>query len=112
MLAIAIALDMYGVDLVVLDQAIDTATPAGRLVFNLLGAVGEFERDLIIERVRAGMRHAQKHGTRSGKAIGRAPRAVDLKEVQRRRDDGQSWRHISMSMKVPMRTIHRRYTMN
>jgi DNA invertase Pin-like site-specific DNA recombinase len=40
------------------DQAIDTTTPAGRLMFHLLSAIAEFERDLIRERVVAGIRRA------------------------------------------------------
>ncbi len=42
-------------DLVVLDQGIDTSTPAGRLLFNVLAAIGEFEGDLIRERTVAGL---------------------------------------------------------
>ena len=37
-------------DLIVVDQAIDTGSPTGRLLFQMLGAIGEFERDLIKER--------------------------------------------------------------
>src|SRR5271165_6072565 len=52
-----------GVDLVVLDQAIDTTTPAGRLMFHVLGSLAEFERDLIAERTRDGLAAARaRHG--------------------------------------------------
>ena len=44
---------------IVTDQAIDTTTPAGRLMFHVLSAIAEFERDLIRERVIAGIRRAQ-----------------------------------------------------
>ena len=47
--ALAAELEALGVDLVVLDQAIDTGTPAGRLLFHVLGSMAEFERDLIAE---------------------------------------------------------------
>jgi DNA invertase Pin-like site-specific DNA recombinase len=46
----------------VTDQAIDTTTPAGRLMFHVLSAIAEFERDLIRERVIAGIRRAQAQG--------------------------------------------------
>ncbi len=49
-------LEALGVDLVVLDQAIDTTTPSGRLLFHVLAAIAEFERDLIRDRVMAGLR--------------------------------------------------------
>jgi DNA invertase Pin-like site-specific DNA recombinase len=64
-------LEALGVDMIVLDQGIDTSTPSGRLLFHMLAAIAEFERDLIRERVTAGLRRAQLRGTRSGRAIGR-----------------------------------------
>jgi DNA invertase Pin-like site-specific DNA recombinase len=56
-----------GVDLVSLRQNIDTTLPAGRLTFQILGAVAEFERELLRDRVKAGMAQAR----RAGKTIGR-----------------------------------------
>jgi len=64
---IARELEALGVDLVVLDQAIDTSTPAGRLLFHVLGSIAEFERDLIRERTVAGMRAAKRRGARIGR---------------------------------------------
>jgi DNA invertase Pin-like site-specific DNA recombinase len=64
-------LEALGVDLIVLDQGIDTTTPSGRLLFHMLAAIAEFERDLIRERVSAGLQRARLRGTRSGLAIGR-----------------------------------------
>ena len=55
------------VDLVVLDQAIDTTTPASRLLFYTLAAIAEFERDLIRERVIAGVRRARTLGKQLGR---------------------------------------------
>jgi DNA invertase Pin-like site-specific DNA recombinase len=58
-------LDGRGVDLIVLDQAIDTTTPAGRLMFHVIGAIAEFEHDLIVERTRDGLAAAkERHGGR------------------------------------------------
>ncbi len=64
---LAAELEALGVALIVLEQGIDTSTPAGRLLFNVLGAIAEFESDLIGERVAAGMRAAK----RRGKVLGR-----------------------------------------
>src|SRR5262245_43400845 len=60
-------LEMLGVDLIVLDQAIDTTTPSGRLLFHVLAAIAEFERDLIRDRVIAGIRRAKAQGRRLGR---------------------------------------------
>jgi DNA invertase Pin-like site-specific DNA recombinase len=59
--------ETLGVDLVVLDQAIDTTTPSGRLLFHVLAAIAEFERDLIRDRVMVGLRRAQALGRRIGR---------------------------------------------
>ena len=59
-----------GIAFVSLGEQIDTSTPAGRMIFTVLGAVAELERSLIAERVRAGMRNARA----KGKSIGRPPR--------------------------------------
>src|SRR5438445_9272746 len=60
-----------GVDLVVLDQQIDTTTPSGRLLFHVLAAIAEFERDLIRERVKAGLERAKARGIRRDRASAR-----------------------------------------
>ena len=52
-------------------QALDTTTPAGRALYQMLGVFGELEREMIVARVNAGMARAKEHGTKSGKAIGR-----------------------------------------
>jgi len=65
--------EALGIDLVVLDQSIDTSTPSGRLLFHVLGSIAEFERDLIRERTRAGMAAAKRRGVR----IGRPEASVD-----------------------------------
>ena len=48
------------VDFEILDQSVNTATPAGRLLYHVLGAIGEFERDLINERVNEGLAKSKK----------------------------------------------------
>src|SRR5262245_34037138 len=51
-----------GIHFVSLSESIDTSTPAGKLVFTVLGAVAELERSLIVERVKAGLRNAKAKG--------------------------------------------------
>ena len=59
-----------GVDFVAITQPIDTTTPTGRLIYAILAAVAEMERDLIVERVREGMKNARRRGTRIGRPSG------------------------------------------
>jgi DNA invertase Pin-like site-specific DNA recombinase len=63
-------LEDAGVDLYLDRQAIDTTTPAGKALFQMLGVFAEFERSIIQERIAAGIARARAQGTRSGKPIG------------------------------------------
>ena len=60
-----------GCDLYLHQQGLDTRTPAGRALFGMLAVFAEFERALIVERVRAGLARVRRTGTRSGKPVGR-----------------------------------------
>jgi DNA invertase Pin-like site-specific DNA recombinase len=62
--------EALGVAFISLKDNLDLSTPAGRLMFQIIGALAEFERSLIVERVKAGMRNARV----KGKRIGRPPR--------------------------------------
>lgn len=59
------------IDLYLHQQGIDTTTPAGKALFQMMGVFAEFERSMIVARVRAGMARAREKGTKSGRAIGR-----------------------------------------
>ena len=65
-------LNSVGCDLYLEKQAVDTSTPAGRALFQMLGVFAEFERAIIQERIHAGLARARDKGTKSGKPIGRA----------------------------------------
>jgi DNA invertase Pin-like site-specific DNA recombinase len=69
-----------GVDLYLHQQGLDTTTPSGKAMFQMLGVFAEFERAMIVERVRSGIARARERGTKSGKAIGR-PRVAAAKEA-------------------------------
>jgi DNA invertase Pin-like site-specific DNA recombinase len=60
-------LESRGVGLRSLTEQIDTTTPGGRLIFHVFGALGQFERDLIRERTRAGLKAAEARGRRGGR---------------------------------------------
>ena len=66
MIHLAEELRARGVGLVVLKQQIDTTTPTGRMVFHILGAIDEFQRELIVEGTREGLDAARARGPRRG----------------------------------------------
>jgi putative DNA-invertase from lambdoid prophage Rac len=92
-----------GVRVVVVDQGIDTSTPSGRLQRNMLGALAEFERELILERTQAGIARARALGKKFG-----APRTIPesvVKEVLIRRAGGESLRHISQRLNIKLGAV-------
>ena len=93
----------YGVAFVSLRDNLDLSTPSGRLMFAVIGAMAEFERALIQERVKAGLRNAQA----KGKHLGRPRRVVDASRVAALRASGISWRAISREMGVGLATLYR-----
>src|SRR6266705_5115334 len=80
-------LDFYGVAFVSLRDNLDLSTPSGRLMFQIIGAMAEFERSLIQERVRAGLRNARNRGKR----LGRPRHSYPQGKVERLRANGLSW---------------------
>lgn len=71
-------LEAKGVDLVVLDQGIDTSTPVGKMFFHILGAIAEFEHALMSERTRDGLAAARARGRTGGQKPKLGPRQVRL----------------------------------
>lgn len=92
-------LDFSRVSLICLDQPIDTRSSTGRLTLSILGAIAEFERDLIRERTLDGL-------ARSKKKSGRPPRDdIDLKRAFALRREGNTWREIARTLGVPHSTL-------
>ncbi len=92
-----------GIDFVSFTEGIDTTTPSGQLLFHIVGAVAQFERDLIAERVRAGLAHARA----MGKHIGRPRAKVDVQQVRILRNRGMSLRSIGRTLDVPVSRVRR-----
>jgi DNA invertase Pin-like site-specific DNA recombinase len=84
-------------------ENIDTGGPLGRAIVIIIGAVAELERNLIIERVRAGMRRARLEGQH----IGRNPLVLDNAAIQRDRCQGQSIREIAKGHRISTATVQR-----
>lgn len=91
-----------GIAFVSLSEQVDTTTPAGRMIFTVLGAVAELERSLIAERVRAGLRNARA----KGKRLGRPRVAVDAARIARLRASGASWPTIASEMGLSVGTVY------
>ncbi len=90
-----------GIDFVSFTEGIDTTTPSGQLLFHIVGAVAQFERDLIAERVRAGLAHARA----IGKHIGRPRIVVDRDQVTVLRSQGRSLRETARRLEIPVSRV-------
>lgn len=90
--------------LVSLCENLDLSVPAGRLMFQIIGAMAEFERGLISERVTAGMRHAKSRGIH----VGRPSVHVDSAKIRELRESGLGWREIAAELKVSVGTLYNR----
>jgi DNA invertase Pin-like site-specific DNA recombinase len=96
-----------GIDFTSHQEALDTSTPMGRAMFTIIAAMAELERNIIRERVVAGLDYARKHGTKSGKAVGRPKAVFRRDEVPTLRDQGLSIRQIARKLGVGMGTVRR-----
>jgi DNA invertase Pin-like site-specific DNA recombinase len=92
-----------GIEFVSFSEQMDTTTPAGKMVFTVLGAVAELERSLIVERVKAGLRNARA----KGKRLGRPRRLLDTKMIAALRTQGVGWKQIAADMGVGVGTLYR-----
>jgi DNA invertase Pin-like site-specific DNA recombinase len=96
-------LNRLNIEFISFREQIDTGGPLGRAVVVIIGAIAELERNLIIERVRAGMRRARLEG----RHIGRKPLELDRNAILRDRQQGQSLGQLAKSYRVSRATIHR-----
>jgi DNA invertase Pin-like site-specific DNA recombinase len=97
-------LEAKGVDLYLHQQGLDTSTPAGKAMFQMLGVFAEFERALVQERVRAGLQRARAQGKR----LGRPPVAPDVEAaVRASHAAGRGIRRIAVDLGIGVGTVHR-----
>src|SRR5208283_5525098 len=85
-----------GVQFISYQENIDTTSPLGQALFTIVSAVAQLERDLIRERVRAGLRAARA----KGKKFGRPRAVVDATKVAELRGDGLSWSQVCRALNV------------
>lgn len=86
-----------------LKDGVDLGSASGRLMFQIVGAMAEFERSLIQERVRAGINTARNKGVR----LGRPQVYVPIGKVDTARKLGASWETIAVDLKLPATTVRR-----
>ena len=89
-----------GVAFVSIHEQIDTSSPTGRVVFAVVAAMAEFEREILRERVRAGMARARERGIRLGR-----PLKLDALQVLGLRQGGLSVRAIARQVGAPASTV-------
>jgi DNA invertase Pin-like site-specific DNA recombinase len=97
-------LQSFGVDLIFTDQEIDTKSPAGKLLFTVLGAVSELELDLIRERTKDGLARARAQGKR----LGRPPSPARTEEILTLREQGLSLRQIAQQVGLSHQGVKQR----
>jgi DNA invertase Pin-like site-specific DNA recombinase len=96
-------LSKLSIEFISFREAIDTAGPLGRALIVIIGAIAELERNLIIERVRAGMRRARLEG----RHIGRKPLELDREAIVRDRNRGMSLGELARTYRTSRTTIRR-----
>ena len=93
------------IDLIVIDQKIDTSTSTGRLMFNMLASIAEFENDLRSERQKEGIAKAKENGVRFGRPV---KITADLKEeIHSKRAAGATIGQLAKEYKLGEASIYR-----
>lgn len=92
-----------GVDFMSYQESVDTSTAQGRMVFGVMASLAEFERALIQERIKSGLRRAISQG----KQIGRPRASIDPAVAYRMRQEGRSLREIASALSVGKGTVER-----
>src|SRR6266403_407739 len=98
-------LEAVGVALVSFSDNLDLSTPQGRLMFQIIGAMAEFERSLTVERVKAGIAYARS----KGKRLGRPKVSVNAAQINRLRQSGASWAVVCRETGLSAGTARRTY---
>ncbi len=95
---------ILGVSFVSIREQVDTTTPAGKVLFTLIAAISEFERTLIVERVRAGVANAKSKGIHCGR-----PKVdADIRPALALLDQGRGLKQVASILKISRSTLRRR----
>ena len=88
-----------------LAEAIDTATPTGRAMWQMIGVLAEIERSLISERTRAGVKAAQRRGVKFGRKVKLS--AEQIEHAQKLIDKGEARQYVAGLLNVGRSTLYR-----
>jgi DNA invertase Pin-like site-specific DNA recombinase len=102
---IADGLKRKGVNLQVLDQNIDTSDATGRLLFNMLGAIAQFETEIRAERQMDGIQKAKERGVRFGRQ--RSLTEEQVAELRKRREEGELIKTLMQDYGISKATVYR-----
>ena len=96
-----------GIEFVSYQENIDTSSPLGKAIFTIVSAIAELERNILMERVMAGLKRAKQNGV----VLGR-PKKLDLdtQEIRRMRAEGLSFRQIAKKVKASPASVHKTVT--
>ncbi len=84
-----------GVNFISATEGVDTTVPSGELVFQIFGAIAQFERSLISERVKAGLSEAKRNGRRLGRPANKELSALEISVIRKERRKGATLRQIA-----------------
>ena len=107
LVAVLQELHAKGVDLYLHQQGLDTSTPSGRAMFQMLGVFAEFERAIIRERVMAGLTRAKAEGTRLGRPATVTDDTAKVRKIRAARAAGKTLRAIAEEYDVGVGTVGR-----
>jgi DNA invertase Pin-like site-specific DNA recombinase len=99
-------LRVLGIEFISLSEAIDTATPTGKMVFTVLAAVAELERSITVERVRMGLENAKRKGVKLGRPAIKTLDAQELSSIRRERRSGRTLRQIAKAHGTSLWSVH------
>jgi len=95
------------VDLYLHTQGLDTSTPSGRAMYQMMGVFAEFERSMIHERVMAGLARARAEGIQLGRPAEIAGNAARVKAIRAAKASGKSFREVAKEFGVGVGTVQR-----
>ena len=104
LLSIVDTLSQKGIDLRILGMGIDTATPTGKLMLTVLGAIGSFEREIMLERQREGVARAKAEGKYKGRKPTAMAKACDVKRLK---EEGMGVAKIASHLGISRASIYR-----